>query len=321
MHSGARISAARRPSPMHSAPADLVEPPDWAEVSVNVYDIAPEGAASTVRALNSVALFSLSLGLFHAGVQVSDVEHGYGWRRAGSGVYSCRPRGAPGAAFRRSVASGRTPLGRGEREAILRALAAEWHGASYDAFSRNCVHFCEELCARLLVKPPPAWCNLLATSLAPCLADAPAERPGPSPRAERSPRPARRAGSEGASTARRRAGDARVRRAASFPSRYRAVSGAAARELDAQLQRERARSAALAREVEAYREGAPSPVRVAASGARGARDSGDDEPARGDDDQAGAAFATGCRSASRASKPRPLGLFEFLMCSAPTTVD
>ena len=323
MHSGARMAAARRPSPVRSAPADLLEYPDWAEVNVNIYDIAPEGAASTIRTLNSVAFFSLSLGLFHAGVQVSDVEHGYGWRRSGSGVYSCRPRGAPGAAFRRSIASGRTPLGRGEREAILSSLAAEWHGASYDALSRNCVHFCEELCARLLVLAPPAWVGGLAKSLAPCVADGTAERPS-SPRTKGPPHSTRRAGWDRSAARLRGGGDASdgpVRRVASFPRR---TCSPIARELDAQLQLERARSAALERQVEAYREGCSSPVSIAASAASCARDrvaqDGDDELPRDDKGQ-GATFATGCRSSSRASKPKPFGLFEFLMCSTPMTVD
>ncbi|KAL5989028.1 hypothetical protein ACLOJK_027130 [Asimina triloba] len=39
---------------------------------------------------------------------------------------------------------------------ILRQLTGEWPGISYDLLSKNCNHFCDELCERLGVPKLPA---------------------------------------------------------------------------------------------------------------------------------------------------------------------
>ena len=41
-------------------------------------------------------------------------------------------------------------------------MQPEWPGVGYDMLKRNCVHFCDELCARLHVAPLPRWINRFA---------------------------------------------------------------------------------------------------------------------------------------------------------------
>ncbi|KAH7557684.1 hypothetical protein JRO89_XS11G0201100 [Xanthoceras sorbifolium] len=47
---------------------------------------------------------------------------------------------------------------------ILRELSREWPGSSYDLLSRNCNHFCDELCERLGVPKLPGWVNRFANA-------------------------------------------------------------------------------------------------------------------------------------------------------------
>ncbi|KAJ8442036.1 hypothetical protein Cgig2_007874 [Carnegiea gigantea] len=45
---------------------------------------------------------------------------------------------------------------------ILRELSREWPRFTYDLLSRNCNHFCDELCERLGVLKIPGWVNRFA---------------------------------------------------------------------------------------------------------------------------------------------------------------
>jgi hypothetical protein len=57
--------------------------------------------------------------------------------------------------YRKSLVLGKTNYNIFKVNQILRELSREWPGNSYDLFSKNCNHFCDEVCLRLGVPKPP----------------------------------------------------------------------------------------------------------------------------------------------------------------------
>lgn len=129
-------------------------PSSSSPVFLNVYDVTPA---------NGYARW-LGLGVYHSGVQVHGVEYAYGAHDgASSGIFEVVPRRCPGYAFRESVAVGATELSRGEVRALMAELAAEFPGDAYNLVSRNCNHFCDAACRRLVARARiPRWVNRLA---------------------------------------------------------------------------------------------------------------------------------------------------------------
>ncbi|CAN6179069.1 unnamed protein product [Urochloa humidicola] len=123
-------------------------------VYLNVYDITPA---------NGYARW-LGLGVYHSGVQVHGVEYAYGAHDGGSsGIFEVVPRRCPGYAFRESVLVGATELSRAEVRAVMAELAADFPGDAYNLVSRNCNHFCDAACRRLVARARiPRWVNRLA---------------------------------------------------------------------------------------------------------------------------------------------------------------
>ncbi|CAN6190447.1 unnamed protein product [Urochloa humidicola] len=123
-------------------------------VYLNVYDITPA---------NGYARW-LGLGVYHSGVQVHGVEYAYGAHDGGSsGIFEVVPRRCPGYAFRESVLVGATELSRAEVRAVMAELAADFPGDAYYLVSRNCNHFCDAACRRLVARARiPRWVNRLA---------------------------------------------------------------------------------------------------------------------------------------------------------------
>ncbi|CAL5051429.1 unnamed protein product [Urochloa decumbens] len=123
-------------------------------VYLNVYDVTPA---------NGYARW-LGLGVYHSGVQVHGVEYAYGAHDgASSGIFEVVPRRCPGYAFRESVLVGATELTRAEVRAVMAELAAEFPGDAYNLVSRNCNHFCDAACRRLVARARiPRWVNRLA---------------------------------------------------------------------------------------------------------------------------------------------------------------
>ncbi|KAM0918458.1 hypothetical protein ACQ4PT_008981 [Festuca glaucescens] len=139
-------------------PPRLPQPPHGPSASspvfLNVYDVTPA---------NGYARW-LGLGVYHSGVQVHGVEYAYGAHEgAGSGIFEVSPRRCPGYAFRESVLVGSTELGRAEVRALMGELAADFPGDAYNLVSRNCNHFCDAACRRLVARARiPRWVNRLA---------------------------------------------------------------------------------------------------------------------------------------------------------------
>ncbi|CAL5046411.1 unnamed protein product [Urochloa decumbens] len=123
-------------------------------VYLNVYDVTPA---------NGYARW-LGLGVYHSGVQVHGVEYAYGAHDgASSGIFEVVPRRCPGYAFRESVLVGATELTRAEVRAVMVELAADFPGDAYNLVSRNCNHFCDAACRRLVARARiPRWVNRLA---------------------------------------------------------------------------------------------------------------------------------------------------------------
>jgi len=60
------------------------------------------------------------------------------------------------------VFMGETTLSKEDVKQVLRQLAQEYPGNSYDLLRRNCCHFSDDFCHRLGVGPIPPWVNHLA---------------------------------------------------------------------------------------------------------------------------------------------------------------
>ncbi|KAK3131770.1 hypothetical protein QOZ80_6AG0511160 [Eleusine coracana subsp. coracana] len=123
-------------------------------VFLNVYDVTPA---------NGYARW-LGLGVYHSGVQVHGVEYAYGAHDGpSSGIFEVVPRRCPGYTFRESVLVGTTDLTRAEVRALMADLAADFPGDAYNLVSRNCNHFCDAACRRLVrAARIPRWVNRLA---------------------------------------------------------------------------------------------------------------------------------------------------------------
>lgn len=122
-------------------------------VYLNVYDLTP---------INGYAYW-LGLGIYHSGVQVHGVEYGFGaHEHETTGVFEVEPRQCPGFTFRKSILIGRTDLGPREVHSFMEKLAVHYAGNSYHLMTRNCNHFCNDVCLKLTGKPIPRWVNRLA---------------------------------------------------------------------------------------------------------------------------------------------------------------
>lgn len=122
-------------------------------VYLNVYDLTP---------INGYAYW-LGLGVYHSGVQVHGVEYAFGaHEHPTTGIFEVEPKQCPGFTFRKSILIGRTDLGPKEVRAFMEKLAEEYTGNSYNLITKNCNHFCNDVCVRLTGKPIPRWVNRLA---------------------------------------------------------------------------------------------------------------------------------------------------------------
>ncbi|KAF2287262.1 hypothetical protein P3X46_007853 [Hevea brasiliensis] len=122
-------------------------------VYLNVYDLTP---------INGYAYW-VGLGIYHSGVQVHGVEYGFGAHDLPSaGIFEVEPRQCPGFTFRKSILIGRTDLGPKEVRSFMEKLAQDYSGNSYHLITKNCNHFCNDVCNKLTGKTIPSWVNRLA---------------------------------------------------------------------------------------------------------------------------------------------------------------
>lgn len=94
---------------------------------------------------------------------VHGVEYAFGaHEHATSGIFEVEPRECPGFTFRKSICIGRTNLGPKDVRSFMEKLAEEYSGNTYHLITKNCNHFCNDVCVRLAGKPIPSWVNRLA---------------------------------------------------------------------------------------------------------------------------------------------------------------
>uniref|UniRef100_A0A7N0TA37 PPPDE domain-containing protein n=1 Tax=Kalanchoe fedtschenkoi TaxID=63787 RepID=A0A7N0TA37_KALFE len=122
-------------------------------VYLNVYDLTP---------INGYAYW-VGLGIYHSGVQVHGVEYAFGaHENTSTGVFEVEPKHCPGFMFRKSILIGRTDMGSKEVCNFMAKISQEYAGNTYNLITRNCNHFCNDVCVRLTGKPIPRWVNRLA---------------------------------------------------------------------------------------------------------------------------------------------------------------
>ncbi|KAJ3695549.1 hypothetical protein LUZ60_000926 [Juncus effusus] len=136
---GGRIGSKRRPG--------------TTPVYLNVYDLTP---------INGYAYW-LGLGVYHSGVQVHNVEYAYGAHdQPSTGIFESEPRQCPGFSFRKSILIGQTDMSPREIHILIDNMGASYTGNVYNLISKNCNHFCNDLCLRIADKQIPKWVNRLA---------------------------------------------------------------------------------------------------------------------------------------------------------------
>ncbi|PNX74965.1 desi-like protein at4g17486-like protein [Trifolium pratense] len=127
--------------------------PGTVPVYLNVYDLTP---------INGYAYW-LGLGVYHSGVQVHGIEYGFGAHENDTtGIFEVQPKNCPGFTFRKSIFIGTTDLGMKDVREFMEKLAQEYSGNSYHLISKNCNHFCADVCYKLTGKSIPRWVNRLA---------------------------------------------------------------------------------------------------------------------------------------------------------------
>ncbi|CAM8938427.1 unnamed protein product [Rhodiola kirilowii] len=127
--------------------------PGNAPVYLNVYDLTP---------MNGYVYWA-GLGIFHSGVEVYGVEYAFGAHDyPTSGVFEVEPRQCPGFKFRKSILIGTTSLDPNQVREFMERHSANYNGDTYHLITKNCNHFCKDVCYRLTEKPIPKWVNRLA---------------------------------------------------------------------------------------------------------------------------------------------------------------
>ncbi|KAL7604557.1 hypothetical protein Lser_V15G17647 [Lactuca serriola] len=122
-------------------------------VYLNVYDLT---------SMNGYAYW-LGLGVYHSGVQVHGVEYAFGCHeQATTGIFEGEPKQCEGFTFRKQILIGWTEKNLREVRRIMEDLAEDYKGISYNLITKNCNHFCNDVCVRLTGNSIPSWINRLA---------------------------------------------------------------------------------------------------------------------------------------------------------------
>ena len=133
--------------------SDLSNVPEL-KIYLNIYDL---------HSLNYY-LHPFGIGAYHTGVQLFDVEFAFGAHETTStGVYESEPRLSIKAKFRESIYLGVITLGIEKILDAIEELKLEYAGCAYNLFNKNCNHFSNDICKKLLNKGIPKYINRLAT--------------------------------------------------------------------------------------------------------------------------------------------------------------
>ncbi|KAF3331048.1 deSI-like protein [Carex littledalei] len=127
--------------------------PGYAPVYLNVYDLTP---------VNGYICWA-GIGVFHSGVEVYGVEYAFGAHDfPSSGVFEVEPRQCPGFKFRKSILIGTTRLDPLQLRQFMELQSLNYNGDSYHLITKNCNHFCKDICFKLTGNSIPKWVNRLA---------------------------------------------------------------------------------------------------------------------------------------------------------------
>ena len=112
-------------------------------VLVNVYNLSP---------LNAPLLNHAGVGVHHSGVEVCGVEYSFA---GGAGVFEDAPKQAQGAEFSHAIPLGDFEGGASDVRAAVGDMREEFGPDAYNVLLRNCNHFADAFCRRLLGKGIP----------------------------------------------------------------------------------------------------------------------------------------------------------------------
>lgn len=101
-------------------------------ISINIYDLLPEGTISNIA-------WMLGIGIYHSGLVIGDKEYAYGGHSLEnvSGIYTTVPRTIPpGGRFRTSIKYGSIIIMPDEVEEIICDIGKEFQGLSYNLLTR-----------------------------------------------------------------------------------------------------------------------------------------------------------------------------------------
>ena len=105
-------------------------------------------------------LYPIGFGLYHTGVEIMGTEYTFA---SGAGIFNATPKYAPGAIFREQIELGIYDGTTIELNKVLDELRNGKFGPNdYNIVERNCNHFANTLCYKLLNKQIPGYINRLA---------------------------------------------------------------------------------------------------------------------------------------------------------------
>jgi len=134
-------------------------------VLLHVYDVSQESSIQKINKVLAHKHFPLKFGgVFHAGVEVNDMEWCFGFSASKThpGVACIEPKTHPQHHYRQTVDMGYTRCSPADVIEIVDQLLEEYPGDDYDLLRRNCCHFADDFTRRLGVGGIPGWVMRLA---------------------------------------------------------------------------------------------------------------------------------------------------------------
>nr|GEV95743.1 hypothetical protein [Tanacetum cinerariifolium] len=94
---------------------------------------------------------------------VHGVEYAFGsHEKATTGIFEGEPKQCEGFTFRKRILIGWTDMNLTQVRKLMQELAKDYKGTSYNLITKNCNHFCNDVCIKLTGSSIPNWVNRLA---------------------------------------------------------------------------------------------------------------------------------------------------------------
>eukprot|EP00397_Hematodinium_sp_SG-2012_P016857 GEMP01017210.1.p1 GENE.GEMP01017210.1~~GEMP01017210.1.p1 ORF type:complete len:389 (+),score=87.59 GEMP01017210.1:135-1301(+) len=129
-------------------------------VYIHVYDVSQEPAIRKLNRFTANKFSPLKFGgVFHAGVEVAELEWSYGASviETMPGIVCHEIKTHPQHRYRQTVFMGFTRLTAEEVADLIGELVELYPGWDYDLLRRNCCHFADDMCQRMGVGQIPGW--------------------------------------------------------------------------------------------------------------------------------------------------------------------